>query len=240
MTNDKKQSQITALVLDDDIDFLNLMKRILKGYDVQTIAVENKDDFFAKLSEMKPRFCMVDLNYNGLEFGYEIIEKIRREYSKSLPLFVVSSRSGAEAITHALEVGATDYFIKPINKKTLESKLSYYFKGDVLTNSKLNHLAVSTDHKNIHVEFQPQIISIDEFGLKFVSNHVIPKGSMVKFSGELLREITGQDKVLGTIISNALDVATQKHHYYAEFDDLSELSLNNVRTWISNKLQKSN
>ncbi len=230
----KYQQRLTALMVDDDVDFLSLVRRILRTLDIDLIATETKVDFLKQLKQLKPNFCLVDLNIKGVVEGFSIIQETRAA-GIEVPLFVVSADSALDAVTHALEIGATDYFTKPLNREVLEKKLSYYLKDAISANSNKAYSVISAGPFTVQIEFASQLDSVDEFGIKFKSAHLLPKGTLVKISGNMVKEITGQEKVLTSVMSNSLDSESRLYIYYAEFEEITEDCMNNIRKWLSGK-----
>ena len=63
--------------------------------------------------------------------GYELIREIRfLPKLKTLPVVVVSSRSGAKYQEQARSLGATDYVTKPFTAQILDVILKRYVKLD--------------------------------------------------------------------------------------------------------------
>ena len=61
---------------------------------------------------------MPDLN------GIEVLKIIRKDYKQiDLPIIMVTAKDDDEDIITSLELGANDYFTKPINIKKAKSKM---------------------------------------------------------------------------------------------------------------------
>src|SRR5581483_6217712 len=110
-----EKPSLQALVLDDDPDFLNLAIFVLRQLGIRTEITSTPNDFLDKFKNSKPDCCFIDLNLGGLISGFALVQSIRSGFGKNLPVFVISSASDAQAIAHALEVGANDFIIKPLD-----------------------------------------------------------------------------------------------------------------------------
>lgn len=231
------QQRLTALMLDEDADFCSLVKRILRTLEVEVVTADSKIDFLVKLKQMRPGLCIVDLNMAKNAESYSVIQDIRKA-SIAVPLFIVSVDPRLEAVTSALHVGATDYFVKPIDREVLEKKLSYHLKDLVSANTNRPYFSITGSPYSVQLEFSEQLESIDEFGITFHSVHQIPKGTLVKVSGKIIEEITQQEKIVTSVMSNNFDPASQLHIYYAEFEDASKACLSNIRKWLMLKTNK--
>lgn len=230
------QSRIKALMIDDDPDVLSQVRRILRSLDVELITTDNREDFLALIKEVNPRFCLIDLNIAGTADGLSLIKEIRSSFIENTTLFVVSSSFDMRVVDQALSMGATDYFMKPIDRAVVEKKMFYYFKNEISSSSANLYVPPGDEHQALQIQFASQLVSVDEFGIQFMLPHLLPKGTYVKISGPLIENITGQSKIMTSILSSSLDSKIKLYVYYAEFEDASEESLQNVRKWLMAKI----
>jgi two-component system chemotaxis response regulator CheY len=61
--------------------------------------------------------------------GLELLKTIKKGKHKDIPFIMITSEQQKENIVHAIESGAADYIIKPINAKMLKEKINHIF-GD--------------------------------------------------------------------------------------------------------------
>ena len=109
-----------SLVLHDEIDCRELIKRVLleNGYDVATFAEEEEALAWANSNS-------VDLAIVSLEPGIvrsKICQRLKK-LSKNLKILVLATYTNRDLANKALEQGADDYLLKPIEINKLESKL---------------------------------------------------------------------------------------------------------------------
>lgn len=63
--------------------------------------------------------CIIlDLNLPWID-GFTVLEKIRKEIHKSIPILILTSQSWTDDIVRWLQSGADDYIIKPVDLKIL-------------------------------------------------------------------------------------------------------------------------
>jgi signal transduction histidine kinase/ActR/RegA family two-component response regulator len=116
-----------ALVIDDDETALGLMRRRLsqQGYDV--ITAPDGELGLQAARARKPDLIVLDIFMPGKN-GYQVLEEIRAdEEIRSTPVIVTTVDDDR---LRGLQLGATDYLIKPIPQEQLASVLSLY-QGDV-------------------------------------------------------------------------------------------------------------
>lgn len=108
------------LVIDDDVDFLMMVKIILRseGFDVASASAHK--DALAKCIELKPDLILVDLMMPEVD-GWGI-QKMLREVT-SVPIIVISASANRENAAQSLDLGADDYISKPFHNAELVSRI---------------------------------------------------------------------------------------------------------------------
>ena len=91
-----------------------------------------------------------------------------------------------ESLTHALELGATDYILKPLDRALLASKLARYLKTEQLEENAAKFLKLPQGSANARLLLDGEITEIDELGIRFDSKALIPKGTVFKMESEFL------------------------------------------------------
>lgn len=117
-----------VLFVDDSLSVRKVAEKVLIGLGVDvTLAVDGLDAL-GRLREESFDLVFTDLEMPRLH-GYELIREIRfLPKLKSLPVVVVSSRSGAKHQEQARALGATDYVTKPFSAQVLDQILKRYVK----------------------------------------------------------------------------------------------------------------
>jgi len=233
--------QPVVFVVDDDPVFRVLILQVLKKFGLRGEAFSEADAFFSATAKNPPHMFLVDLNLESTHSGLAVVQRLRELYRQDIPIFVVSATTDAEAIAHAIEIGADDYIFKPLDREVFASKLMNYLESDQLSETKLDFLPeVAGECKGtLQVEFQ--IGEIDELGLTVASRHLISKGTVLKVSGPWIAEVSGRETpILVTVASSWIDPAQSTYEAYLEFDPLDEELSSKVRAWITRKNTKSN
>ena len=119
-----------SLILHDETDCRELIKRVLleNGHEVATFAEE--EEALAWTS-----FNQVNLVIVSLEPG-SVQSKICQEFkqlSENLKILVLTTYTNRDLATKALEQGADDYLLKPIEIKKLEAKVKSLITGKIPT-----------------------------------------------------------------------------------------------------------
>jgi len=100
------------LVIEDDLDLSQLLKRFLtkNGYDV-TIAHNGKKGLEA-IQEMRPDLVLCDFRLGDLD-GAQIIQRAK-DIVPGLPIIIITGYSDIRVAVHVMKIGAVDYITKPL------------------------------------------------------------------------------------------------------------------------------
>ena len=114
------------LVLDDVLDAVNLIKRILerKGHEVFTFTEEEEALNFARDKEVD--LVILDIKLKKIS-GVEVLEELKK-ISPSIKAIMLTGYPTIETARESLKLGASEYCVKPIDKDELEEKVSYVLK----------------------------------------------------------------------------------------------------------------
>jgi CheY-like chemotaxis protein len=104
-------------------------EKTLRGLGVEVVLAIDGVDALAKLHENEVDIVFTDLEMPRMH-GYDLIRELRFVQAyKSLPVIVVSSRSGNKHRQQATELGATDYLIKPFSPEIIRKALDRHCSG---------------------------------------------------------------------------------------------------------------
>jgi two-component system chemotaxis response regulator CheY len=110
------------LVVDDSKTGRHIAKEKL-GMLCHEILGEAEDGFQAisKYRELKPDFVLMDINMPKLD-GIGASKEILREFPDA-KIFLLTSESGADVRHGAIDVGVTEFLIKPLDIDELKDKI---------------------------------------------------------------------------------------------------------------------
>lgn len=113
------QQTLRLLLVDDSVSVRKVVSKMLQraGYDVTT--ANDGQDALEIMRQASFDVVLTDLEMPRLN-GYELIEDVRRRQSKEqLPILVMTTRAGEKHMNLALELGANNYFTKPVDETKL-------------------------------------------------------------------------------------------------------------------------
>ncbi|WP_319466343.1 response regulator [uncultured Pseudodesulfovibrio sp.] len=106
-------NQIKVLVVDDEPDFLKLIKRRLGKRNIDVHVAESGHQALDFLSESTADVVVLDVKMPGMS-GIETLKEVRRRHNEIEVIMLTghgSMQSGIEGISH----GAYDYMLKPFS-----------------------------------------------------------------------------------------------------------------------------
>ncbi len=113
-----------AIVIDDSRAMRRILGKMLADIGFAVTEAGNGAEALEKLKETGPtELALVDWNMPIMN-GYEFIVKVREdaEYDNTR-LMMVTTETGAEEMTKALEAGADEYVMKPFTKEVITEKI---------------------------------------------------------------------------------------------------------------------
>lgn len=122
-TNNPKQS-LTALVVDDESEFLNFAKEMLEEHGLTVHCALSVTEAIDTLkAHLEISVIITDLTMPEHD-GNELLVYVRRNLSlREIPVIVCTGHSSQQRMEEAQKLGAEDYLVKPVNFRTLLSRI---------------------------------------------------------------------------------------------------------------------
>jgi DNA-binding response OmpR family regulator len=121
MMSDKSR----ILIVDDEADLVAVLRVGLEieGFDV--IEASDGEEGLRLARDQKPALMLLDLMLPKLD-GYKVCRALKfDERYKSLPILILSARSGEQDRRLAMEMGADGFITKPYEMKDLVAKVKH-------------------------------------------------------------------------------------------------------------------
>lgn len=110
----KKVTSYKILLLDDDLDFCQLLEKLLKPPLFQLIYKLDPINFFKELEAVRPDLLLLDLNFPNFH-GLDLLKTLRTDYRfKKLSVIIISVEEEIHLLKEAFKLGIDDYIIKPV------------------------------------------------------------------------------------------------------------------------------
>ncbi|MBK6578073.1 MAG: sigma-54-dependent Fis family transcriptional regulator [Sandaracinaceae bacterium] len=107
----------TILVVDDERNIRRTLRMVLEGAGFEVAEAESAEAGLLALDEHEVDLIILDIRLPKMS-GIEALEKIRaRPESRRLPVLMVSGHASVAEAVQAVQLGATDFFEKPLDRE---------------------------------------------------------------------------------------------------------------------------
>ncbi len=110
------------LVLDDEQDACNLVKRIADGLHHKTVAFDDEDEAINYAEANPVDLAILDLKLKKMS-GLDVLKKLK-ESNPNIKALLLTGYPTVETANKAVDLGANAYLTKPIDVDDLESGIS--------------------------------------------------------------------------------------------------------------------
>ncbi len=117
MKTKQSQSKYSILAVDDDMDFLKALKRMLENHGFEVHTTIDPFDACKKVSSASYDCILLDVKMPGLD-GVELMKKIQNE-DPTVPIIFISGQSNIPIAVDAIKKGAYDFVEKPVDPDRL-------------------------------------------------------------------------------------------------------------------------
>ncbi|OBX04185.1 transcriptional regulator [Gallibacterium genomosp. 3] len=207
------------LLVDDDIEFTNLLSEVLamESFDVEI--VHNGED---ALNQLNPSIDLILLDIMMPKLnGIETLKKIRQKYA--IPVLMLTARGDDVDRILGLELGADDYLSKPFNDRELVARIKAILRRvntaeETKNTNNTLEIDTSNDSKNIHFDDimlypgRQQVMyqgrDLELTGTEFALLHMLIRNPGLILSRELLsieilgKRLTPFDRAIDMHMSN--------------------------------------
>lgn len=113
------EKEKVVVAIDDNPDAIDLIKRYLEK-DYKVIGLLSSDDAVNKVKEIRPVAITLDIMMPKKD-GWQVLKELKEDKeTKDIPVIIVSIIDNR---TLAFSLGATDYFVKPLDGRSLLRKI---------------------------------------------------------------------------------------------------------------------
>jgi PAS domain S-box-containing protein len=115
-----------VLVVDDNADMREYLRRLLNNYDVEIVG--DGEAAVEAAFNNPPDLVVTDVMMPKLD-GFDVLRKLRSdERTATTPVILLSARAGEESRVEGLAAGADDYVTKPFSARELTTRVETHLK----------------------------------------------------------------------------------------------------------------
>lgn len=113
-----------VLVCDDDPLLLDLLEYRLTGRGFRVVTARDGGEVLRRVDEERPSAIVLDAMMPVID-GYDVLRQLRaRAELADVPIVMLTARRQERDIVSALELGASDYMVKPFIPEELVARLT--------------------------------------------------------------------------------------------------------------------
>ncbi|MFH2057452.1 MAG: response regulator [Pseudomonadota bacterium] len=110
------------LVIDDEKPTLSMFKLFLTAYGYEVFTAEDGEKGLAIFNEIAPEIVFTDIKMPGID-GLEVLKRIRQTGIPS-QVIIITGHGDMEKAVEALDLDASDFINKPVERQALNAALS--------------------------------------------------------------------------------------------------------------------
>ena len=186
---------ISIVLVEDDRQIRRFVKTVLESEGYHVFEAEDGKRGLIEAATRKPDLLILDLGLPDMD-GTELISKLR-EWS-SIPVIILSARSGETEKIDALDAGADDYLTKPFGSGELLARIRAALRrvslapGDMGAAFELEGLSVDLFNRKVMIDGHEVHLTPIEFRLLSILARHAGKVLTHRF---LLKEVWGPNHV---------------------------------------------
>ena len=187
----QKANERNVLVLDDNKNDLLMAKFVIMRMGLQPILLDRSAALLHVLQTHSVALIVLDVDMPGLT-GIDILKRVKRmPMYKNIPVVMLTGHSDAEKVKAAIQHGAADYIVKPIDPMIFESKIQKLITTNQTITQKdwIEYEITKTQKSEVKLNFALQLHSIGELGISLRCDQALPEGMCFFSDAELFTEL---------------------------------------------------
>ncbi|GGI73661.1 phosphate regulon transcriptional regulator PhoB [Shewanella gelidii] len=111
------------MIVEDELAIREMLTFVLEQHGFSTCAAEDFDSALTLLNEPYPDLVLLDWMFPGGS-GIQLAKRMKQdEFTRQIPIIMLTARGEEEDKVKGLEVGADDYMTKPFSPKELVARI---------------------------------------------------------------------------------------------------------------------
>ena len=158
-----------VLVIDDEKDFLDLIKIALEGFGATVDTASSAEEGLRLFRDRQYDLVLLDVMMPGID-GFRACEAFRD--LSDVPIIMLTAMSGDAEVVRGLECGADDYLVKPFSRQVLLARARAVLRRAELAPERRGpmryedgHLAFDLAQQEVSVQGQPVKLTPTEYNL---------------------------------------------------------------------------
>ncbi|NJD77588.1 MAG: response regulator [Candidatus Methanoperedens sp.] len=123
----KVEKKIKVLVVDDDRNVINIIRDSLEPDIFEVIEATNGKEALGMVFAESPDIMILDVMMPGMD-GYRVCEELKKHGFTDMPIIILSARAGIDDKLRAMDMGISDYVVKPFDPRELKARIKMVLK----------------------------------------------------------------------------------------------------------------
>lgn len=163
------------LVIDDEKPTLAMFGLLLGAYGYNVLTAESGAAGLELFREERPSIVLTDIKMAGID-GFEVLQRIK-EIDPKTEVIVITGHGDMDLAIQALNLNATDFINKPIQKHTLDNALRQAKERLKLTEPCANHISWRQAGEVTILDISGNLTALSEQGLIDAYERVSAQGA---------------------------------------------------------------
>ncbi|RME72772.1 MAG: response regulator [Chloroflexi bacterium] len=123
-------SKARILYIEDNLDNMILVKRILEASGYEVINAETGSEGVSKAEQLKPDLVITDINLPDID-GYEVTQRLKKSsQTASIPVVAMTANVMQQDREKVSQAGCDGYIAKPIDVDSLPDQVEHFIRGN--------------------------------------------------------------------------------------------------------------
>lgn len=179
----------TILIVDDNLDNVNLLNKVLSGAGYQTLKAYDGEEAVRLTREYYPDLILLDIMMPVMD-GFTACEILKKDdNTRHIPILMLTAKHEIPDKVKGIEIGADDYITKPFDFRELLARIESRLKlirEHQRNVSQERHKALSKMASRVEHEIRNPVTSISGFARRMVDN--LPDDDCKKKYAEIILE----------------------------------------------------
>ena len=224
-----------VLLLDDNETILKIVSNVLTSKGHKVTFCKSAIDALEEIKRKPYDLVITDLLIPGGTNGFDVIRTIRKDPDvMQMPIIVITGqRREKKDVERAIQNGANDYIVKPINPEILKLKVDEVLKSTQATKKVFDYSIVNA--KGLW-ESELRIVKLTEQGLEIKSPLLVPVDTKIRILSDWFKEL-GIETPWVRVTSCTRSQDKDGYDVSVKFVELTEKQTGPIKDWIrmSNK-----
>lgn len=195
------------LIVEDDSEINKLLSIIISEMGHDFVSAYSGTEGLLQLENNDFNLVLLDLMLPGMD-GIEVLSEIRKK--SSIPVIIISAKSGIEDKVKLLKIGADDYMTKPIERAEVEARIEVQlrrevnFRHDDMDLIKYKELSIDNNKRKVSLDGVDVELTNSEYDILLLMvqrpGHAFSKSEI--YTGIWNGPYLGDDNTISVHISN--------------------------------------